>query len=174
MDQYQCLVFYSKLPSKLSPCSVFQAERVHAPADQAAAAPLGGPHDPHPLQWCAQQETAGKSGDSSAASTANLPSEQPSYEKSVLEGFGIFLSPCVYMDLSPKLAGLWLFHLCQKRWIITCSSCCCLGRVVMPPICNSSLECFCDLGQVSFFSARKIFAYFSSFFSKSWSAFGKT
>lgn len=50
MDEFHRLVFYSKLLSNLSPCPVFQAERVHAPADQAAAAPLGSPHDPDPLQ----------------------------------------------------------------------------------------------------------------------------
>lgn len=36
---------------------------------------------------------------------------------------------------------------------------------MIPRVCNSSLECFCDLGQVFFFGAGKIFAYFSSFFS---------
>ena len=36
---------------------------------------------------------------------------------------------------------------------------------MVSPICNSCSECLCDLGQVSFFGAVKIFAYFSRFFS---------
>lgn len=35
---------------------------------------------------------------------------------------------------------------------------------MVSPICNSCSECLCDLGQVSYFGAVKIFAYFSRFF----------